>query len=161
MIDLPKPQKFVTRLVSAEKISETVYLELFELLEPTEITFLAGQTVMLYVAPASPAGGPEVNRSMSIASVPAEKHFITLIHDVSPMGAYARWTLSAKGGDRMDMMGPLGSFIVDRESHRNKVFVATGTGIAPVYAMVMEYLASGVTEDVTVCWACGMKRVYI
>jgi len=135
MIPLPTPQKFLSRLESIEKISSKVYLERFELIEPKEISFSSGQTVMLYVAPAC-AGRPAANRAMSIASPPSEKTSITLIHDVSPMGPYSRWALSAKIGDPMEFMGPLGAFILDRGSDRKKVFVATGTGIAPFHSMI-------------------------
>lgn len=129
MTDLPKPQKFLSRLASIEKISGKVYLERFELVEPKEITFLAAQTVMLSIAPG-------VNRAMSIASPPSEKTSITLIHDVSPMGPYSKWALSAKAGDPMEFIGPLGAFILDCQSNRKKVFVATGTGIAPFHSMI-------------------------
>ncbi len=152
MIPLPTPQKFTSRLASIEKISSKVYLERFELIEPKEIIFFSGQTVMLYVAPASPAGGPGVNRAMSIASPPSEKTSITLAHDVSPMGPYSKWALSANVGDPMEFMGPLGAFILDRESHCKKVFIATGTGIAPFYGMAADYLSTGGTEDVTLYW---------
>lgn len=133
-MSLPKPQKFKSRLAAIEKISAKVYLERFELIEPKEITFLAGQTVMLYVAPG-------VNRAMSIASPPSEKTSITFAHDVSPMGAYSTWALSAKVGDPMEFMGPLGAFILDRQSRREKVFVATGTGIAPFHSMILDCIS--------------------
>jgi CDP-4-dehydro-6-deoxyglucose reductase len=152
MIQLPKPQKFKARLASIEKISSKVYLERFELLEPKEITFLPGQTVMLYVAPASPEGGPGVNRSMSIASPPSQKNSITFFHDVSPMGVYSKWALSAKVGNPMEFMGPLGAFVLDRESHWKKVFVATGTGVAPFYGMAVDYLSTGGPEKMTLYW---------
>jgi len=100
---------------------------------------------MLYIAPG-------VNRTMSIASPPPQKNSITLIHDVSPMGMYSKWTLAAKVGDPMEFMGPLGVFMLDRESHRNKIFVATGTGVAPFYGMGVDYLSSGGTDDVTLYW---------
>lgn len=122
-----------------------MYLERYQLMGPTEITFFAGQTVMLYVA-------PNINRSMSIASSPDEKTSITLIHDVSPMGPYSQWALSAKVGDPMSFMGPLGIFVVDRESTRKKVFVATGSGIAPFYSMTRDYLTHGGTDDLTLYW---------
>lgn len=129
MISIPTPQKFTSRLALIEKISSKVYLERFELLEPKEITFLSGQTVMLYVAPG-------VNRAMSIASPPSEKTSIMLAHDVSPMGPYSKWAISAKVGEQMQFMGPLGAFCLDRESQRKKIFVATGTGIAPFHSMI-------------------------
>lgn len=142
MIATPTPQKYSARLSSIEKISGKVYLERFELLGPKEITFLSGQTVMLYVAQG-------VNRIMSIASPPSEKTSITLVHDVSPMGVYSQWALSAKVGDPMEFMGPLGAFILDRESHRKKVFVATGTGIAPFHSMILDCISN---SEIVLYW---------
>lgn len=140
-LSLPKPQKFLSRLALIEKISNKVYLERFDLIEPKEITFLSGQTVMLYVAPG-------VNRAMSIASPPSEKTSITLVHDVSPMGPYSKWALCAKVGDQMQLMGPLGNFVAHKESPRRKVFVATGTGIAPFHSMVFDLLSNSVLSTI-------------
>lgn len=145
MIPFPKPQKFASRLASIEKISSKVYLERFELIEPKEMVFVAGQTVMLFVSPG-------INRSMSIASVPDEKNSVTLIHDVGPMGPYSKWALAAKAGDLMSFMGPLGLFVVDKESPRKKVFVATGSGIAPFYAMAKDYFDHGGADEVSLYW---------
>jgi len=127
-------------VASIEKVSSKVYLERFELIEPKEITFLSGQTVMLYVAPG-------VNRSMSVASPPSEKNSILLAHDVGPGGVYSQWALGAKAGDPMSFMGPLGSFTYE-ESPRRKIFVATGTGIAPFRSMILDQ-PSG---DTTLYW---------
>ncbi len=142
---LTTPQRFKARLAAIDKISSKVYLERFELIEPKEITFIAGQTVMLYVAPG-------INRTMSIASPPSEKNSITFFHDVSPMGPYSKWAISAKVGDEMEFMGPLGAFILDRKSPRNKVLVATGTGMTPFYVIARDYLASGGAADVMLYW---------
>ncbi len=141
MVTLPRPQRFTSRLGFIQKVSSKVYLKRFDLVEPKEITFLPGQTVMLQVAPASPAGGPGVNRSMSIASPPSEKTSILVAHDVSPMGPYSQWTLKAKVGDPMNFIGPLGAFILDAESPRRRVFVATGTGVAPFRSMLLDQLS--------------------
>lgn len=145
MIPLPKPQKFQAALTSKIQVSKHVYLERFQLVTPSEISFLPGQTVMLYVAPG-------INRSMSIASVPVEKNSILLVHDVAPMGPYSKWALTAKPGDHMSFMGPLGMFVMDKESPRSRVLVATGSGIAPFYAMAKEYLTGGGTTSVTLYW---------
>lgn len=159
MVLLPKPQKFVSRLASIQKISSKVYLERFELIEPKEITFLPGQTVMLQVAPASPAGGPGVNRSMSIASPLREKTSILVAHDVSPMGPYSQWTMNAKVGDTMHFIGPLGVFTLDADSPRKKIFIATGTGVAPFRAMILNQISDvrGQRSDMmTLYW--GLRR---
>ena len=134
MLNLPKPQKFTSRLAFIEKVSSKVYVKRFDFIEPKEITFLPGQTVMLRVAPG-------VNRSMSIASPPSEKTSILVAHDVSPIGPYSQWTINAKVGDPMNFIGPLGVFVLDVQSPRRKVFVATGTGIAPSRSMVLDQLS--------------------
>lgn len=130
-----KPQKFTSHLVYIEKVSSKVYLKRFDLVTPREITFLPGQTVMLQVAPG-------VNRSMSIASPPAENTSILVAHDVSPMGPYSQWTINARVGDEMNFIGPLGVFVLDAASPRKKVFVATGTGIAPFRSMILDVFAN-------------------
>ncbi len=145
MIPLPKPQKFTSRLISIEKVSSKMYLERFELQTPTDITFIPGQTIMLYVAPG-------MNRSMSIASPPNERHILLLAHDVAPNGVYAKWALGAKVGDTMNFMGPLGMFILDRDSHRKKLLVATGSGIAPYRSMILDYLNQGGTDEIILYW---------
>lgn len=157
MISLPKPQKFASRLASIEKISSKVYLERFALVEPKEITFLAGQTVMLYVVPGS-------NRSMSIASPPSEKQEILLAHDISPMGPYSQWAIGAKAGDPMQFMGPLGIFVVDKQSPRKKIFVATGSGIAPFRSMILDdpsntVLYWGLRHEEDVFWQNEFSRI--
>lgn len=111
-----------------------MYIKRFDLVEPKEISFLSGQTIMFQVA----AG---VNRSMSIASAPSEKTSILVAHDVSPMGPYSQWTLAANKGDPMNFIGPLGAFTLDRESPRKAVFIATGTGVAPFRSMLLDQLA--------------------
>lgn len=144
-MNLPNPQKYASKLISKIQVSKRVYFERFLLVEPKEMTFIAGQTVMLMVAPG-------VNRSMSIASVPDEKNSILLAHDVGPMGPYSKWALSAKVGDMMSFMGPLGIFVLDKESPRKNVLVATGTGIAPFYSIVKDYLTHGETKEIVLYW---------
>src|SRR5689334_13638695 len=117
MLNLPKPQKYQVTLLSKEKVSTKVYLVRFGLVEPKEIAFLPGQTVMFHVAEG-------VNRSMSIASTTDEKDSLLLAHDVGPMGPFSQWTINAKVGDTLTFIGPLGIFVLDKESHRKKILVA-------------------------------------
>jgi ferredoxin-NADP reductase len=145
MTPLPKPQKFLSRLASIEKVSSKTYLEKYELQNPTDITFVPGQTILLCVSPG-------INRSMSIASPPSDTHTLLLAHDVSPNGVYAKWSLAAKVGDAMNFVGPLGMFVLDTESHRKKVFVATGCGIAPFHSMLLDYLTHGGTDEIILFW---------
>lgn len=144
-----KPQVFSTIVARKEKISSKVYELSLRLVSPERIHFAAGQNVMMRISPG-------VNRSMSIASPPHEEGMILMCHDISPMGPGSRWTLGAKVGDPLSVVGPLGIFYLDPESPRKKILVATGTGIAPFRSMLYDYEARGLTQPVSLYW--GLRR---
>ena len=148
MIQRPKPQKYKAVIEKKEQLTEHVFLVTFRL-EPKEITFLPGQTFMLTV-------GDGINRTMSIASVPSETQTIVMCHDVAPNGPGSKWTITHGVGDSATFMAPLGMFVMDTESHRRKILVATGTGVAPYRSMALDYLHNGGTDDVTLYW--GMRH---
>ncbi len=51
---------------------------------------------------------------------------------VKSLGAGGEWIASRREGDRLDLLGPLGSSFVIQRSTRNLLLVAGGTGIAPM-----------------------------
>jgi CDP-4-dehydro-6-deoxyglucose reductase len=141
----PRPQQCTAVIESKVSLTKNVWLVNFRMQTPSEITFLPGQTISLHV-------GDKLNRSMSIASVPEDKTHILMCHDVSPMGPGSLWTMNHKVGDTATFMAPLGIFILDKDSHRKKVLIATGTGIAPYRSMLLDYLEHGGSDDVTLYW---------
>lgn len=60
-----------------------------------------------------------------------------------------------KENQLMRMEGPKGTFFI-RKSNQPLIFIATGTGIAPVKAMVEELIQSGDKRDVHIYW--GMRH---
>jgi NAD(P)H-flavin reductase len=144
-MNLQKPQQFQTVIEKKEQLTNDVFLVTFKLVAPAEISFSAGQTFMLTV-------DNGVKRMMSIASPPSDTTHILLCHDTSPGGPASLWTRGKKVGDTAVLMGPFGMFTIDKESHRKKVLVATGTGIAPFRSMVLDYLENGGTDDITIYW---------
>jgi NAD(P)H-flavin reductase len=148
-MDRPRPQKYQAVIEKKEQLRPFLYMVTFRLTVPTEITFLAGQTFLLNVSPG-------VNRSMSIASAPSDKNTILMCHDVSPGGPGSQWTIAHGVGDTATFMAPLGMFTLDRESRRKKIFVATGTGIAPYHAMLLDYLPTTGADAITLYW--GMRH---
>lgn len=143
-------QRFSSIVSAKSKLTPRVYLVTFDLIEPKQINFLAGQTVMFLVAPG-------INRSMSIASPPSQKNQITMVHDISPMGVFSRWTLAAKVGDKLDFMGPLGVFVLDKNQPRRIIMLATSTGIAPFRSILLDYLETGGKNEVMLYW--GLRFV--
>lgn len=148
VIDLsrrPRPQKCTAVIESKQQLTKNVWLVNFRMKTPETIAFIPGQTISLHV-------GEGLNRSMSIASLPSDSTHVLMCHDVKPMGPGSQWTLSHTVGDEATFMAPLGIFIMDKESHRKKVFVATGTGIAPYRSMLLDYLENGGTDDISLYW---------
>ncbi|MDO8451784.1 MAG: FAD-binding oxidoreductase [bacterium] len=142
---LPRPQKYTASVVSKDKVSAKVYLARFSLVDPPTITFLAGQNIMIQV-------GDGVNRSMSIASLPREQESVLIAHDISPMGPGSRHMIDLEVGDTVRFIGPLGMFVLDTRQRRHKVFLATGTGIAPFRSMIWDYLEKGGTDEIHLYW---------
>lgn len=138
-------QKFTATVSVKEKISTNVYFVTFKLQEPASIAFRAGQCMMLMC-------GPGVNRTMSISSLPSDASQVSMIHDISPMGPGSKWTLGLRVGDPVNFVAPTGVFFFDSESPRKKIFVATGTGIAPFRSMIEEYILKNGTATIAVWW---------
>jgi len=140
-----RPQQCTAAIESKEHLTKNIYLVNFRMKNPQTLTFLPGQTISLHAA-------EQANRSMSIASAPIDNTHILMLHDVSPMGPGSLWTVNHNVGDVGTFMAPLGIFILDKNSHRKKVLVATGTGIAPFRSMLLDYLPSRGTDDISLYW---------
>lgn len=111
--------------------------------------YLPGQ----YVDVIGPGG---VRRSYSVANQPAPDGRVELhVREVAGGVLSAYWFGSAKAGDLLRLDGPKGSFFLRDVAGLDLVFLATGTGIAPVKAM-LEGLATrvpqGMPRSVTVLW---------
>ncbi len=79
MMNFAKPQKFKATVTEKVKITPHVYLAKYSLINPPSIDFIAGQTMMITVA-------PNIFRSMSIGSPPTENTVITSFQDTTPGG---------------------------------------------------------------------------
>jgi NAD(P)H-flavin reductase len=146
MIAFARPQLFKATVAEKIQLTKTVYYAKYRLIEPSAIQYYAGQTIMIRMAPG-------VNRAMSIANPPQETTVIHSVQDVSPGGPGSQWMVALKEGQPLEFMAPLGRFVVDHESQRKRVMVATGTGIAPFLSMLGDEaggLKSG--KDISLYW---------
>jgi CDP-4-dehydro-6-deoxyglucose reductase, E3 len=151
MVTFAKPQKYKAEVVEKTQVAQTVFKARYQLIEPNTVSFIAGQTFMLTVA-------PDTRRAMSIASPPQENTTITSFQNVAPGGPGSQWMIALKVGDPVELMAPLGRFCVDHESPRKKVFVATGTGIAPFRSMLLDTTDNRIpNEQMSLYW--GLRSV--
>lgn len=113
--------------------------------------FMAGQYVSIKVAPDG------TRRSYSITS-PPDGNVIELLIDVTPGGLGSKYFLSLNEGDMVEAMGPLGIFtLASKDQKPNRMFIATGSGIAPLHSMVLDSLHKKIIPgEVQLLW--GMRH---
>ena len=112
-----------------------------ELDDRDALTFLPGQYVNVSVP------GTDVQRSYSFSSGPDDKtvSFLVRLTDGGVMSDYLRDR--AEVGDQLRCTGPLGSFFL-RDGTRPALFLAGGTGLAPLLSMLERLRAGEVDRPV-------------
>jgi len=101
----------------------------FDLVEDT-LTFKPGQYILLEI---------EKNfRQYSIASSSKSDKKFELLVDTTPMGIGSRYLTKLTIGDHIHFRAPLGVFVL-QDTSLPKMFLATGSGIAPLKSM-LEYM---------------------
>ena len=97
-------------------------------------------------------------RSYSIASSPADPEVIELHVKRVPGGRFSEEELHAlKPGDVLPLMGPLGTFFL-RDDPRPAIFVAAGTGFAPVAAMMEDLRRGGARKPIRFYWGVRSRE---
>lgn len=136
--------KITLQVLKKEQVTEKVFFVTFRPVTPSSIEFRAGQNMMLMISPG-------VNRTMSIASPPSATD-ILMVHDISPMGPGSKWTLGLKVGDSATIVAPTGGILSFLDTPKRKVMVATGTGIAPFHAMILDAIEKKSSVPMMLYW---------
>lgn len=126
------PFKCVTRPCKIDDLQRQGRIALLTLrLPPSErVDFHPGQYVQL-------GRGTASARSYSIANAPRADGKIELHIKHQPGGVFSDYLFtSAKAGDLLKLTAPMGSFFLRKQRPARMIFLATGTGIAPIKAML-------------------------
>lgn len=92
-------------------------------------------------------------RPFSIANGPQADGMIELHVRHVAGGGFTSWVNDAlKVGDHLRIEGPLGTFVPREDSERPMVFMAGGTGFAPVKAIVEHFIALGTRRPMALYW---------
>lgn len=138
---MDKPQQYKGKVSEHILINERFQYLYIELVEPHQLEFQAGQYISIDV------GGGE-RRCYSMASAPSKKHAVELCVDITPGGKGSEYLKNLKPGDEVRFLAPLGIFVMESRLRQGYVeprekkllFVATGTGIAPLRSMILDLL---------------------
>lgn len=137
-----KPIQFIATVVSNEYTAKETRRTVFEVKDPSsEFTFSTGQFVNLH-CPEIEGAVPPKPRAYSIASSMRVLPRFELCVKVIENGIGSGYIDSMKEGDEVEFTGPMGHF-GRKKIKKNMLLVATGTGIAPMKAIVDEQQEDG------------------
>lgn len=129
-MNLPQSKTMPCRIGSIEKLAPDVIRVLLRLPPAGDFAFLPGQ----YIDVIGPGG---MRRSYSLANAScADKQLELHIRAVEGGGMSQYWFGQAKVNDLLRLRGPLGTFFLRDVAGLDLVFLATGTGIAPIKGML-------------------------
>jgi ferredoxin-NADP reductase len=122
------------------------------------LVFRPGQFVSCLL----PIGGETMIRPYSIASDPEDATRLELLLNRVPDGPGSTYLFERRVGDALRFTGPWGTFTLDRAPAAEAVFIADGTGIAPIRPMVHRARATAAGQPLRLLHALepGAPAVY-
>ena len=132
--DLGGIQIFEKKIIPAKiqainALNDTIIKVSLRLPPNSNFTYNAGQYVNVIKG--------TIKRSYSIANAYKEKGVLTFLikkYETGQMSKY--WFDEAKENDLLRIEGPIGSFFLRESDVENIIFLATGTGVAPIIAIL-------------------------
>lgn len=113
-------------------------------------TYEAGQYISLELA----INGEQVNRSYSFSSAPFEENWQIGVKHVENGKASTFLNKELKAGDKITCLEPMGNFVLPdcRVSQTHYLFIAAGSGITPIYAMLKTLISTENAGKITLCY---------
>jgi CDP-4-dehydro-6-deoxyglucose reductase len=140
------------RVQKLEKVADDVMIVQLKLPANERLQFLAGQYIDFLLK-----GGER--RSFSMANPPHADEFIELHVRHVAGGSFTDHVFGKmKERDILRLEGPLGSFFLRDESTKPIVFVASGTGFAPIKSILESAFKRGVMRPMVLYWGCRRPK---
>lgn len=121
---MQKILSFKAKLLEKIQIAKSDFKLIYDV--PAEFSFKPGQFVGIRFQ-------PTYTRAYSIVDLKDGK--MELLIDVNPGGLASKYFEKTKVGDQVSMLGPYGIFSIKSDLPK-KVFICTGTGVAPFIPMI-------------------------
>ena len=139
-------KKLPCRVQKMERLADDVMVLQLKLPANEKLVFLAGQYIEFLLKDGS-------RRSFSIANPPHDAEFIELHVRRVAGGQFTDHVFGKmKERDILRCEGPFGTFFLREESDKPIVFVASGTGFAPIKAVIEHMLHKSIARPMTLYW---------
>jgi len=134
------------RVQKMEKLADDVMLLQLMLPSSERLQFLAGQYIDILLKDQQP-------RSFSLANAPHQDDVLELHVRLIPDGQFTRHVFNEmKERDILRFRGPLGTFFLREDTDKPIIFIAGGTGFAPVKAIIEHALHTGIERPMQLYW---------
>ena len=148
-IDPARVQRIATKVFRIERPCDDVTLLHLRPPAGVRVKFRAGQYLQVLMDDAG-------RRSYSMANPPQESDAISLHVRLLEGGAFSGRRASMQPGEPVPIELPFGSFSLREETQRPLLFVAGGTGFAPVKSMLDDMVKRKIDRPATLVW--GVRR---
>jgi CDP-4-dehydro-6-deoxyglucose reductase len=145
--ELTRPREYVARVVYSEWVAEETLKIAFEPTQEPMFRFEAGQYISILLPKDEARGLRKELRPYSMWNHPDEFEYAVTIAKMVEGGRCTTLLRGLQPGDEVTFVGPLGSFFLRRPLHPHLVFVATGTGLVPMRAMIKDLISTGEIHD--------------
>ncbi len=151
-----KPRILPARVAKKEQLSHDVIGLHLQLPASERLQFLAGQYVEFILKDGK-------RRAFSIANAPHDADFLQIHMRVIPNGVFTNFVaheLQEKAILRLE--APFGSFFLREDSQKPIIFIATGTGLAPIKGMIEHMLHHNIQREIHLyCGARNLADLYM
>ena len=139
-------KKLPTRVAKIEKLSHDVMLISLQLPATEKFAFRAGQYIEFLLRDGK-------RRSYSMANAPHESNHVSLHIRHMPGGLFTDQVFSTlKERDILRIEGPQGTFFLREDSDKPIILLASGTGFAPIKAVLEHAFEQNITRPMTLYW---------
>ncbi len=114
----------------------------FRFSRPADFAFQAGQFVQFKI----PHASQFVWRSYSVASAPSAPYLDFAIK-IIPGGIASEYLKKLNPGETIIFTGPEGRFVTSSDLPSRKVFIGTGTGLAPIMSIIADRVEAGLPDE--------------
>jgi CDP-4-dehydro-6-deoxyglucose reductase len=134
------------RVQRMDRLADDVIVLYLKLPANERLQFLAGQYVEFLLRDGS-------RRSFSMGNAPQDDELIQLHVRHLPGGQFTDHVFGKmKERDILRFEGPLGTFFLREDSQKPIVFVASGTGFAPIKSIIEHALHKGIARPMALYW---------
>lgn len=147
---------FTAQVESITDLTHDVRQLDLRLIEPATIEFKPGQFISFELP--HPETGRPITRAYSIASSPSRPDCVTLLFNRVSGGPGSALLYGFKEGDTTHFKGPAGHFTLHDDPGRELLFVATGTGITPIWSMLLANAERPDPRPATLFWGLRSQR---